>query len=141
MNAYRTSDQDAEGDPSLTEFLRPGGSAPLFLSVRDEPGVTVVAVSGELDLLTAPKLMAELDDIVRQRTGDAVVDLSETGFVDSFGIQVLVSAHHRLVRQSRRLAVICGQSPVRHTLELTNVSEVLSLAETYEEYERARPKG
>jgi anti-sigma B factor antagonist len=129
---------DAEDDIPLAEFLNSRGSVPLFLSVREEPGVTVVAVSGELDLLTAPRLMAELDDVVRQRTGDVVVDLSETAFMDSFGIHVLVSAHHRLARQSRQFAVICGQSPVRRTLELTHLIEPLSVVETYDEYERRR---
>jgi anti-sigma B factor antagonist len=132
---------EADDDFPFTELPPPSRSVPLFLSVREEPGVTVVAVSGELDLLTAPKLMAELDDIVGRRTGDAVVDLSETAFMDSFGIHVLVSAHNRLARQSRKFAVICGPSPVRRTLELTNLTEALSVADSYDEYERRRSEG
>ena len=141
MTTYRTTMSEADDDVPSTELPLTSGSVPLFLSVRDEPGVTVVAVSGELDLLTSPKLMAELDDIVRQRTGDAVVDLSEATFMDSFGIHVLVSAHNRLARQSRKFAVICGRSPVRRTLELTNLTEVLSVTDSYDEYERRRSGG
>lgn len=141
MDTYRTIMSEADDDSPFTELPQPSSSVPLFLSVREEPGVTVVAVSGELDLLSAPTLMAELDDVVRQRTGDAVVDLSETTFMDSFGIHVLVSSYHRLARQSRRLAVICGESPVRRTLELTHLTEALSVVDSYEEYERRRSDG
>jgi anti-sigma B factor antagonist len=143
VTAYQTKLPEPEDDlppgdvePGTPE--PPRAPIPLFLSVREEPGVTVVAVSGELDLLTAPRLMSELEDIVLRPTGDTVVDLTETTFIDSVGIHVLMSAHARLARQSRNLAVICGNSPARRTLELMSLTEVLSLVDTYEDYERRR---
>ena len=46
----------------------------------------MVTVTGELDVLTARKLMPQLDDIVRRHQGDAVIDLSQAEFIDSFGL-------------------------------------------------------
>ena len=34
--------------------------------------------------------MPQLDDIVRKHTGDAVIDLSQAEFIDSFGLTVLL---------------------------------------------------
>ena len=56
----------------------------------------MLTVTGELDVLTARKLMPQLDDIVRRHQGDAVIDLSQAEFIDSFGLTVLLDTQRRL---------------------------------------------
>jgi anti-sigma B factor antagonist len=96
----------------------------------------VVTVTGELDVLTARRLMRQLDDIVRRHQGDAVIDLSQAEFVDSFGLTVLLNTQRRLARQGRNLTVICVEGPVRRAIEFARLIESLgvvpSLAEYYE---------
>ena len=68
---------------SLREALRPPG--PVKFEVRELrlAGVITLAVAGELDLLTAPKLAARVGGLMRREPGDVVVDLAETQFIDS----------------------------------------------------------
>ena len=113
----------------MAETLRPAGPIELELSEQLEPGRTVVRARGEVDALTAPKLSAQLDAILRGREGDLVVDLSETTFLDSAGLHVLLNAARRLTRRSRRLEVVCGSGPVRRVIELARLGETLNLAE------------
>jgi len=91
---------------------------------------TVIQVAGELDLLTAPKLSAHLDDIIRRPQGDVLVDLGEVEFIDSAGLHVLLNAQRRLASRARSLAVICPPGPVRREIELARLVETLGVRST-----------
>ena len=123
---------------TLGGSLRPRGPIQLAWSTRRTSEATVVTVVGELDLLTARKLTPQLDDIVRRRSGDAVIDLSQADFVDSFGLTVLLSTQRRLARQGRTLTVICGEGPVRRAIEFARLLETLGVVATLEEYRLRR---
>lgn len=125
-------------DPTLAGVLRPRGPIQFGLSRRQQGEAIVVAVTGELDVLTAPKLIALLDDIIRRDRGDVVIDLSRAEFIDSLGLHTLLKAQRRLSRQSRSLAVICGDGPVRYAIKLTRLDGALGLASSFAEYELRR---
>lgn len=91
--------------------------------------MTVIHLRGEVDLMTAPKLSAELDAVLRGKKGDVTVDLSEANFLDSAGLHVLLNAARRLTRRSRTLRVICGPGPVRHVIELARLVETLNVVD------------
>ena len=114
-------------DPPLRRSLRPRGPVQFGLSETTQSGATVLHVDGELDILTAPKLSAELDAIMRRSTGDIVLDLRDAVFIDSAGLHILLSAHRRLTRSSRRMSVICGDGPVRRVIELARLTETLGV--------------
>jgi anti-sigma B factor antagonist len=121
--------------PPLSQSLRPRGPVELEVGQYERPEATVVTVSGELDILTAPKFSASIDEVVRGRTRDVVVDLSETRFVDSAGLQVLLSAQRRVTRRARWLALICPAGPVRRVIELARLTETLGVLASLKEYE------
>jgi anti-anti-sigma factor len=100
----------------------------------------MVHVEGELDILTAPKLGAQLDGIVRKGSGDVVLDLRDAVFMDSAGLHILLSAHRRLTGARRRLAVICPEGPVRRVIELARLVETLGVVSSLQESE-LRPAG
>lgn len=110
------------------------------LSERRSPGVTVVQVEGELDLLTAPKLAARLDRIMREPEGDVVLDLTDTEFIDSVGLQTLMSIDRRLAESGRTLTVVCGEGPVRRQIEIPRLITALTVVASLEEYEQRRPE-
>jgi anti-anti-sigma factor len=107
----------------------------LRLSHYERPYATVVTAAGELDLLTVPAFSAKVNELVLRRAGDIVVDLSEVPFVDSAGLQVLLSAQRRLARRARRLAVICPAGPARRVIELGRLADVLGVVDSFSECE------
>jgi anti-sigma B factor antagonist len=132
----RTADHATVG-----RFLRPRGPVQLALSTRQGIEATLVTVTGELDVLTARKLMPQLNDIVRKYQGDAVIDLSRAEFIDSFGLTVLLNTQRRLARQGRALTVICGEGPVRRAIEFARLIEPLGVVPRLAEYKGRRSAG
>jgi anti-sigma B factor antagonist len=124
-------------DGTIGGSLRPRGPIHLTLSTRHDAHETVVSAAGELDILTVPRLASTLDDIVRRRHGDVVMDLSRTEFIDSLGLHALLIVQRRLAERSRRLTVICD-GPVRHSIELARLAEPLGVVSTFAEYELHR---
>jgi anti-anti-sigma factor len=98
--------------------------------LRDAPGV---AVRGEVDVSTGPRLEASLDDAIRDSVGAFIIDLSDLDFIDSTGIHVLMRARGLLGREDRQLAVVCPYGPVRRVFELSGTSELFALYPTREE--------
>jgi anti-sigma B factor antagonist len=125
-------------EPTLGGSLRPRGPIQLALTTRYEARVTVIGVSGELDLLTVTKLATRLDDAIRRRQGDLVIDLSEAEFIDSMGLHTLLSVQRRLVRQARALTVICPPGAVRNAIELARLTGPLGVVSSEDESRRRR---
>lgn len=82
--------------PSRTEIDSQQRPPPFGLVQRDlDSDTSSIAVEGELDLATAPDLEALLDGAL-DAGRRVLVDLSETVFVDSKALRVLLDASRRL---------------------------------------------
>jgi anti-anti-sigma factor len=125
-------------DPTLGGSLRPRGPIQLALTTRYERRATVIGVAGELDVLTVSKLIARLDDAIRRRQGDVVIDLSDAEFIDSMGLHALLNVQRRLMRQARTLTVVCPPGAVHNAIELTRLAEPLGVVATLEDYRLRR---
>lgn len=87
---------------------------------RTEEGPRV-AITGELDAYTAPRLRRLADLLIDGSGPKLVFDLTETAFVDSTGLGVLVGAA-RKARQEGMEAVIDSPSrAVYRVLDLTGI--------------------
>jgi anti-sigma B factor antagonist len=103
---------------SLSSFTTP--SPPFTVEHREAGHRTVVAVSGEVDIASSPALRSALDDALD--ADDLCVDLSETTFMDSSGLHVLLDVHRRM---EARLTIVCPPGNVRRVLDLTGVAQSL----------------
>jgi anti-sigma B factor antagonist len=88
---------------------------------------TVLAVSGELDVASAPALRAEADAALEAGAYEVWIDLSATTFMDSAGVHLLVELQERSTELSRRLAIICAPGHVLRVLDLTHALSVLPI--------------
>jgi anti-sigma B factor antagonist len=111
----------------LREALRPRGPVRFGLRERKAENGTVLSVDGEIDLLTAPKLGARLNGLMREGTGDVVLDLRSALFIDSVGLSIVLNAHTRLERAGRRLNVLCDDGPVRRVIEMARLEDTLGV--------------
>ncbi|WP_187368984.1 STAS domain-containing protein [Baekduia soli] len=97
---------------------RPPASEPFRIDARPRAGgATVLAVAGEVDLVSAPELAAA---IAAAGGGPVVVDLSEVVFMDSSGLNVILQATRSARAEGWSFAVAPQLSePVARLFELT----------------------
>src|SRR4051794_41855425 len=67
-----------------------------------------IALSGELDISTAPRVEEELRRVEEDRPAVIVLDLRELEFMDSTGLRVIVSADGRARDEDRSLRLVRG---------------------------------
>jgi anti-anti-sigma factor len=93
--------------------------------IREAGGSVGLAVSGELDLASAPRLEARLKALRREH-GLVRLDLSKLTFIDSTGIRLLILALDD-ARQDGWNLEVGGEltPPVRRVLELVRLDRLI----------------
>ncbi len=110
---------------------------PLAVERTSRDGVDLLSVEGELDIATAPRLIAALNEAIADAARSVVVDLSSVAFMDSTGLALLINAHRRLSRRSKGFAVVCPAGSLRRVFELTDMVEMLRVCGDRESAARA----
>jgi anti-sigma B factor antagonist len=90
----------------------------------------VVAVTGEIDLFTAPELKVALGEAIEAGRTRIVVDLSETTFLDSTALGVLIGTVKRLRSREGRLTLINTDSNIAKTFEITGLDQIFTICST-----------
>jgi anti-sigma B factor antagonist len=81
---------------------------------------TVIAVRGELDLATAPRLKWPLVDAVDSGRDRIIVDLAAVTFMDSTALGVLIGARRSLGPHAQ-MAIVCTNPDVLKIFEISGL--------------------
>jgi anti-sigma B factor antagonist/stage II sporulation protein AA (anti-sigma F factor antagonist) len=102
-------------------------TVPLTVTVVPLGNVTVVRLSGELDLATEDVLTAVADRVLATPARTVRLDLTELTFCDVRGLAAILRLRARVVADERRL-VLAGVSPaLRRLLQVTGVGRHLDI--------------
>ena len=96
--------------------------------VNDE--VYVIALSGEVDLYTAPEFKQQLLEVIGQGGKHVVVDFTDTTFIDSTTLGVLVGGVKRLRPGGGQLSLVCSDRNITKIFEITGLNKVFPIYET-----------
>ena len=103
--------------------------APEFAIHADRDGlVATVAVRGELDVATAPELIAAISAL-EPGYEELVVDLSGCSFFASSGISVLLDENARSADAGFRLVVVKAPPDVQRIFDLTSLDGLITFRE------------
>ncbi len=100
--------------------------------VESRPPYTVLAVKGEVDVYSAPRLREKLVELVSQGHRHIVVDLQSVDFLDSTGLGVLVGGLKRLRSHEGDLTLVCTQARILKVFEITGLTTVFRITDTVE---------
>lgn len=89
----------------------------------------VLAVSGEVDMLSAPQLAEALHTALAARPAALVVDLTKVEFLASAGMSVLVNGQADVVPPTR-FAVVADGPATSRPIKLMGIDGLLSLHRT-----------
>jgi anti-sigma B factor antagonist len=97
-------------------------------------GYSIVAVTGEVDVATVPRLREHLHGLAAQGKNRIVVDLDGVEFLDSTGLGVLVGALKRVrASDDGDLRLVCTQPRIRKVFEVTGLTKVFSLFDSVDD--------
>ena len=98
----------------------------------------VVAVSGEVDLFTAPEFKQRVMAPIAAGVQHVIVDLVGTTFIDSSSLGALIGAHRRLKSRGGRLVVACDTDAIVKTFRITGLDGVFPVVGSVDAALRAR---
>ena len=90
----------------------------------------VIALSGEVDLYTAPEFKQQLLDVIGQGAKDVIIDFSDTTFIDSTTLGVLVGGVKRLRTNDGQLSLVCSDRNITKIFEITGLDRVFTIYPT-----------
>jgi anti-sigma B factor antagonist len=90
-------------------------------------GEVVVAVRGEVDLATAPRLWEHLEEAIPDATDRLIVDLAETTFIDSTALAVFIRAFKRLRHADGDLVLRAPSKTARKVFAITGLDLVMTI--------------
>jgi anti-sigma B factor antagonist len=106
----------------------PGGTMETFCARASRSnGTAVVAVHGDVDLYTAPRLWETIDAATTEIPRELVLDLTDVRFLDSSGLNVLIRAHKRLRPVAGTVVIRGAKDQVSMALEVTKLNTVLTV--------------
>jgi len=108
----------------------------MFDLVATEPveGVVVIAIIGELDISTAPRLREELIRVTAEfKTPKIVLDLAGVDLLDPTGLGVIFEGIKRARLRQGDLALARAGGQVVCDLEITRVLEILPNFQTVDQ--------
>ena len=99
----------------------------LTLTTRDAGGKTIVAVGGEIDVYTAPKLRDKITELVGNGEYHLVIDMEKVDFLDSTGLGVLVGGLKKVRAHDGSMRLICNQERLLKIFRITGLAKVFAI--------------
>jgi anti-sigma B factor antagonist len=93
----------------------------------------VISLKGEVDLYTAPEFKQQLLEVIGQGGKQVIVDFSDTTFIDSTTLGVLVGGVKRLRTNEGQLSLVCSDRNITKIFEITGLDRVFTIYPTRDE--------
>lgn len=97
------------------------------------PDRTVIEVSGEIDVYTAPRLREALISLVDAGNFRLIVDMEGVEFLDSTGLGVLVGGLKRVRAHDGSIDLVCTQGRILRIFRITGLSKVFDIYDSVDE--------
>lgn len=118
-------------EPTRPSAAEPYRAEQLAVEARMQRRTALVALRGELDLVTVSKVAEVIDGLKLEADGvrHVVLDLRGLTFMDLIGLHELVRQNEYARANRHNLAVVRGTDAIHRVLELTGVEEQLVLVD------------
>ena len=100
---------------------------------KDQHGVVVVGVDGQLIVGNRQELKQKVLDALDGGAKKFVIDFSKTGYIDSSGLGVLVSLSKKIREQGGDLKLAGLNEDLQTLFELTKLDTLFAITKTPEE--------
>lgn len=115
------------------------GSHDLIVTQHTRPGSVRLALTGELDYGTAPRLRAAVEQTALAAGDRLVIEMSGLAFCDSSGISALLAASTFTRTAGAALVLAAVPARVLNVFELTGLTEIFTVLADDLDASRRRP--
>jgi anti-anti-sigma factor len=121
----------ASAQPFRSPLSQELAAEPLAVEARTHGRTALVALRGELDLVTVSKVAEVIEGLEPNADGvrHLVLDLRGLTFMDVLGLRELLKQNEFARRNRHNLAVVRGTAPIERLLKLTGVEHDLVLVD------------
>jgi len=102
-------------------------------SVEEGADHAVLAISGEIDMVTSPALRERLTELAQDDRALVILDLTDVGFFDSSGLNAVVAGHRAIRHHGGELRIVCTSRRVVKVFEIAGLTRVFVLHPTVED--------
>jgi len=107
-------------------------NAHLETEIRRSDLCPILAVTGEIDVHTAPQFKQAVAGLITQGTRHVIIDLGEVGYMDSSGFSTLLSATKHLRPDGGAVHLVGPKPLILRMLQLTRLDTLLEVHPTLE---------
>lgn len=104
----------------------------LDITVDRSDSMCVIALSGEVDVYTAPQLKERLVESIDGGCVNILVDMESVGFIDSSGLGVLVGGLRRVKESGGVIRLVCTRDNILKIFRITGLDKVFPIFDTVE---------
>jgi anti-sigma B factor antagonist len=97
---------------------------------KDQRGIVIVGVDGQLIVGNRQELKQKVLDALEGGTRRFVIDFTKTGYIDSSGLGVLVSLSKKVREQGGELRLAGLNEDLQTLFELTKLDTLFAIART-----------
>jgi anti-sigma B factor antagonist len=87
----------------------------------------LISFAGEADPNSAPALKRELVQAIDRGVRHVVVDLTETTFIDSTTLGILIGGAKRQRARGGDVSLVCGDDDIRRIFEITLLDRIFTI--------------
>jgi len=108
-----------------------------FQVITQEEGEwTLLVVSGDVDIRTAPELRRAIIECVASGKNNLALVLSGVGFMDSTGLAAMVGGVKRSKENQGQLVLVSPNEQIRRILALTDLTKIFPVHDSVKELPR-----
>lgn len=100
----------------------------LVIDVREDAGVSVLALRGELDLASSPELSAKAEELLADGV-PLVLDLRDLRFIDSTGLGAIAGVDRAAQKAGTKMSLIPGPPTVQRVFEISGTTDAFTWVE------------
>ena len=103
------------------------------INMRSVKDITIIDIIGEFELYESSKILATVDDKIKENNRKFVMNFEHVTYVDSSGIKTLIKCLEHIKAVNGNLVMINIQGSIKRIFELTKLIDFFSFSKTEDE--------
>jgi anti-sigma B factor antagonist len=98
-----------------------------------KPGHTVLDLTGEVDVMSAPVLKETIISHIGRGTSHIIVNLEKVDYLDSTGLGTLIGGLKRTREAKTRLSIVGMNARLRRLFDITGIDKIFAIHDTVDQ--------